>query len=120
MTARGERTFQAGDKSVTVLFTNRALANVERTLGKGIVGVAQGLLDGRSGLTEVAILLQAGMEAARIDARAGGAKVTLTDAYDVLDLIGFSTVASPVMEAVAAVLGYSAPDDAIEMIDPKA
>lgn len=105
--ARGERTFRANGREVTVLFTNRALAGAERRLGKGIVGVAQGLLDGASGLTEVAILLQTGMEASRIDSKVGGRSVTMDEAYQVLDQAGFGAVSGAVMEAVAAVLGYS-------------
>lgn len=105
--ARGEQTFQAGSREVTVLYTNRALAGAEKRLGKGIVGVAQGLLEGSSGLTEVAVLLQVGMEASRIDTKAGGRSVSLEDAYGILDRAGFGTVAAAVMQAVAAVLGYS-------------
>jgi len=55
----------------------------------------------------VAILLQVGMEAARVDAKAGGNQVSLDQAYAVLDQAGFAAAASPVMEAVAAVLGYA-------------
>lgn len=114
--ARGERSFSANGQTVTVLFTNRALAGAEKRLGKGIIGVAQGLVDGGSGLTEVAVLLQVGMEAARQDAKAGGRQVSLDDAYNVLDAAGFANVAGPVMEAVADVLGYTGA--AAEPADP--
>lgn len=111
MTARGERTFSAGSKEVTVLFTNRALATVEARLKKGIIGVAEGLVSGASGIADVAVLLQAGMEAHRIDAKLGGRSVSMDDAYKVLDKAGFAAVASPVMEAVAAVIGYKGEAD---------
>lgn len=108
MSARGERSFRAGAREVTVLFTNRALANAEQRLEKGIVGIAQGLMSGASGLTEIAVLLHVGMEAARIDGKLGGQSVSLNDAYKVLDDAGFTAVAGPVMEAVADVLSYTA------------
>lgn len=104
--ARGERTFKAGTREVVVLFTNRALAGAEKRLNKGIIGLAQGFVDGTSGLTELAVLLQTGMEAARVDARLGGNQVGLDDAYKVLDEAGMANVAKPVLEAVAAVLNY--------------
>jgi hypothetical protein len=107
MTARGERTFKVGQREVTVLFTNRALANAEKRLGKGIIGIADGLLSGGSGMAEIAVLLQVGMDAARVDARAGGQQISLDRAYEVLDEAGFAAVAQPVMEAIAAVLAYA-------------
>lgn len=109
--ARGERTFRAGGRDVTVLFTNRALANSEKRLGRGIVAVAQGMGDGSSGITEIAVLLHVGMEAARLDRRDRGRPYSMDDAYKVLDRAGFAAVASPVMEAVAAVLGYAADEE---------
>lgn len=113
--ARGETTIQVGEDEVRVLFTNRALAEAERRLGKSIIGVAQGFADGSSGVIETMHVLRAGMEAARRDAREGGRPVTLNAAYDVLDTAGFTAVAAAVMEAVAAVLGYDGaeeePDD---------
>jgi len=117
--ARGEATFVVDGREVTVLFTNRALAGVERRLNKGIIGIADGLLSGASGMTEIAALLQAGMEAARIDAKRGGRSVSMEDAYDVLDRAGFAAVAAPVMEAVAAVLAYAPGENGHEP-DPNA
>lgn len=114
MGARGESTFRANGREVTVLFTNRALAGAEQRLKKGIIGISQGLLSGETGLTEIAVLLQVGMEAARVDARAGGRQVSLDDAYKVLDDAGFAAVAAPVLMAVADVLSFAAGDDAIE------
>jgi hypothetical protein len=119
MAARGERTFKSGSREVTVLFTNRALAGAEKRLGKGIIGIADGLLSGASGMAEIAVLLQVGMEAARVDARQGGQQISLEKAYDVLDEVGFAAVAQPVMEAVAAVLSY-APVDGDNVIEGSA
>lgn len=109
MAARGEQTIQAGDREVPLLFTNRALAGAEKELGKGIVAVLQNFEDGAS-VSDVAILLRHGMEAARRDARTGGRPVSMLDAYDVLDEAGFAATMMAVVEGVAAVLQYD-PED---------
>jgi hypothetical protein len=109
--ARGEATIQAGEREVTILFTNRALAEAEGQIGKSIIGVAQGFAEGTTGIRDIAYLLQAGMEAARRDARAGGKVVTLNDAYQVLDAVGFTAVSVAVMEAVSAVLSFTGGDE---------
>jgi len=93
-------------KEVRVLFTNRALAEAEQQMGKGVIGVAQGFASGQTGLFELAHLLRAGMEFARRDARVGGRPVSLNDAYEVLDTAGFTRVAQMVMETLAACLSY--------------
>jgi hypothetical protein len=105
--ARGERTLSVSGREIQVLFTNRALMTAENQLKRGILGVLQGFMDGSSGYTDLVTLLRVGMEAARVDARAGGKPVSNSDALDVLDALGFTAVASPVMEALSAVIGYT-------------
>jgi hypothetical protein len=112
-----EAIITAGEREVRVLFTNRALAEVEGQLHKSIIAIAQGFADGTSGVTDVAHVLRAGMEAARRDARVGGHPVTLNDAYEVLDVAGFSRVSADVMTAVAEVLSGG---DSDEEADPNA
>lgn len=104
--ARGEAIIQAGGREVRALFTNRSLAEAEQKTGRGILALSRGFITGHCGITEVAALLCAGMEAARRDARAGGSCVTLDDAYDVLEAAGYSQVARVVMEAVTVVLSF--------------
>lgn len=106
--ARGTGVILVGDREVHVLFTNRALAEVEQRLGRSILAVAQGLAEGSTGITEIVVLLRAGMEAARRDAREPGPAVALNTAYDVLDHAGFGPVAAVVMEAVGTVLAWGA------------
>lgn len=103
--ARGEATILAGEREVRLLFTNRALAEVEGALGRSIIAVAQGLADGSCGITEAAHLLRAGMEAARRDAGEGG-RVGIGDAFGVLDEAGYGPVVLAVSEALTAVLAY--------------
>lgn len=109
--ARGEGIIEANGREIRVLFTNRALAEAEAQMGKSVIGVAQGFVDGQSGITELAHLLRAGMLAARRDAGERRA-TTMVEAYKVLDSAGFAAVAAVVMESVAAVLGYSAKGEA--------
>lgn len=114
--ARGERAIVTEAGEVRVLYTNRALVEAERAMGKSVLSVAQGFADGESGITEVMHLLQAGMEAARHDARQGGRRVSPNDALRLMDEIGFAGIAAPVMEAVVEVLSYD-PADADEYGD---
>lgn len=118
--ARGEATIHLSDREVSVLYTNRALAEAEGALGKSIIQVVQGFADGSSGISDIAHVLHAGMKAARRDAGPGekGPPVTLDTAYQVLDEAGFATVAAAVMEAVAAVLSYGPGEE--EEADPNA
>jgi len=105
--ARGEAVIQISDqREVHVLFTNRALANAEKMLHRGILAIAQGFMDGESGVSDIATLLLAGMQAARQEAHTGGRQMTLNDAFEILDEVGFAAVAGPVMEAISSVLSY--------------
>lgn len=105
--ARGERIIQAGEQEIRILFTNRALADAEKSMGKSVFGVARGLINGQSGIGDIASLLQAGMQAARRDAGEKPFAVSLDRAFAVLDEVGVTAVASAVMEAMAAVLSYT-------------
>jgi len=105
--ARGEGTIiLPGGGECVVLFTNRALADAEKVLGKSILAVAQGFGAGDMGVGDIAELMLVGMRAARHDARAGGPVPTVADAYGVMDQVGFTRVAEVVIEAIAAVLSY--------------
>lgn len=108
--ARGEATICLEDREVHLLYTNRALANAERMMGKSIVAVARGFSAGESGILDLGYILLAGMQAAKVDARIPGRQYSLDDAYEILDEVGFAGVAGPVMESVADVLSYSADD----------
>jgi hypothetical protein len=108
--ARGESILRSGENEYRILFTNRALAEAESAIGKSIIAIAQGFQFGTTGFAEVSKLLAAGLEAARRDARTGGRTLTLLDAYNVMDEVGFTECSRAVMEAVAAVLRYGSED----------
>ena len=103
---RGEAAIQTENGEVLVLYTNRALVDIEATTGKSILALAEGFESYETGITDIAHILRAGMENHRRDARAGGQICKLNDALNVLDEVGFTAVAAAVMEAVAFVLGY--------------
>jgi hypothetical protein len=108
MGARSEKVILTDDgKEVRVLFTNRALAEAESQCGKSIIAISNGFQENKTGVTEVAALLRAGMEAARRDSHTGARAVTLQDAYELMDAAGFTEVVSVVMTAVADVIGYN-------------
>lgn len=107
MGARGEATIRPVGREVPVLFTNRALMTVEAELGKGIFEVLSSVRENKIAITDLMALLQAGMEAARMDAKAGGRRVSRDDAIALFDEVGLAAVVGPVMTAVAAVLAYS-------------
>lgn len=106
MSARSETVIQADEREVRLLFTNRALADAEAQAGKSVIAIANGFTTGESGVVEIATVLRAGMEAARREANIPGRVISLQDAYDVMDAVGFTAVATVVMSAVAEVLGY--------------
>jgi len=116
--ARGEATIRLADRDVTVLFTNRAMIEAERQMGRSVLSIVQGFSEGNVGFTEISQLALVGMQAARRDAREGGPPIKPDDAIAVMDEAGFSAVAAAVMEAVAAVLGYDR--DAEDDADPNA
>lgn len=112
---RGQRTFEAGDREITILLTNRAFASAEERLDKGIVGILQGFETGASGIREVAALLWAGMQAARrrghhIEPRSGS-RVTINDAYDIMDEIGLPRALTIVAETIAEAMAYESDPD---------
>ena len=105
--ARGEGRLEVDGEVYEVLFTNRALAEVEKRTGKTMMQYAEGLQAGAVGIQDVAQLLTVGLEAARRESKAGGKRYTADDVWRIMDTLGFATVAAVVMEAMAAVLAYS-------------
>jgi hypothetical protein len=107
--ARGEATIQAGDREVQVLFTYRALADAETRLHRKIIDVMRDMMENETfSVTDTVTMLCVGMEAARRDAHTGGRAIGMTEAFDVLDLAGITTVLTAISEAMAPVLTYSA------------
>lgn len=106
MGARGEQTLTIGGAAVRVLLTNRALARVESTMGRTVLQIADDARSGTLGMNQVAQLLQAGMQAAEREDGVKGKPVSLDEAFDVLDAVGFAEGARVVVEALAEVLGY--------------
>lgn len=107
--ARGEGRLQTpSGVEVVVLFTNRALAEAERATGKSVLQLADAGRGTGLGIGDLANLLAIGMEFARREAGTGGPRITLGNAYSILDEVGFVKVAQVVLEALATVLSYGA------------
>ena len=106
MSARGEGYLTVGEEQVTILFTNRALAQAEMQLGKTVLQIANDAAAGDLGITDVARLLLVGMQAARRDLKLKGTPPGIKDAFAVMDEAGFAEAARVVMETLATVLSY--------------
>lgn len=107
----GTKVIQNGDAEILLLYSNRAIADAERLMGKGIIGVLNGFETGQSGVNEIAALLAAGMEAARRYYRLGGKRVTLNQAFEIMDQIGFTVAMANVFEAVGEVIAFEPEDE---------
>jgi hypothetical protein len=110
--ARGERRLTAHGKEHVVLLTNRALAEAERTTGKGVLELARAGTNETISMRDVAGLLQAGLDAGRQEQGLRGRAMARHsngdgDAWDLLDALGFGQVAGAVLEALAEVLFYA-------------
>jgi hypothetical protein len=91
------------------LFTTRALADAEARIGRSMSNVLMGFATGKSGVRELSLLLQAGMEAERRAAGGHGDPVSYDEACDALDMVGLTPAAEKLGNAVTAVLQYGQP-----------
>jgi hypothetical protein len=106
--ARGEG--YLGD--LPVLFTNRALAEAERVLGRTVTDLFKAAAVGSLGVEDTVRLLAIGLEYGRRDRKEARANYTKDDAFGVMDIHGFTQVGKVVFEAMEAVLSYEEkPDD---------
>lgn len=109
--ARGEAILTLDGTALPILFTNRALAQAEKAIGKPMLQLLQRLETSTLGIADTAQLLAIGLEFGRRDAKVGGSPVTLDDAWRVMDGLGFTTIITAVLGAVADVLAFD-PGDA--------
>ncbi len=105
--ARGEGWLDEADRKYPILFTNRALADAERALGKSILEVVETVHERKLSLDDLARVLVIGLEYGRKDAGDQRKSYTRDDAFGLLDEFGFGQIASTVFEALAAVLSYA-------------
>ncbi len=104
--ARGEQFLDVGGERRALLLTNRALAELEQAVGKSALQIAQAARDQVLAVGDLAQLLRVGLEYGRRESGSGGKPVTLSDAYAVLDEVGFAAAAEAAILALAAVLAY--------------
>ena len=107
---RGEITISTREgQEYRVLYTNRALAEIEAACGKSIFAIFDSMTKEDLSITETAEMLKAGLNAARIYNREGGKVHSLNQAFDIMDEVGFIRVMQEIAPAIAAV--FSDEDD---------
>ena len=107
--ARSEVIVTVGDEEVELLFTNRALAEAERAMGKGLWN---GLQVNELRVDDVAYLIRAGLAAAQRERGRTGKPVSMEDVWRLMDAVGFQKALQIAAEAIAEVLTYEPEDDA--------
>jgi|GEM_PF-1681958 len=109
--ARGEALLTVDGEEYPILFTNRALAQAERVIDKPMLQLLSALEDNKLGIGDTAQLLAIGMEHGRRDAKAGGRAYTVQDAWSILDALGFTTVVTAVLGAIADVISFGVEEE---------
>jgi len=104
--ARGEAILTVEDREIPILLTNRALGVAEAATGKSMSVLAVEIQHGTLGVADTAHLLHAGMEYGRLDAGIRGKRITLNDAYAVMDHLGWLPVAGVMALAMTECLTY--------------
>lgn len=118
--ARKEAILEAKDAEGNVvetykaLFTIRALADAEARMGKSVGMAVRGFATGQSGVREMALLLQAGLEAERRASKTEGSPISYDDACDVIEMVGITPTADAIGPAVTSVLSYGMPKEESE------
>ncbi len=108
---RSEVTFESGEGTVGLLYSNRALAEVEAQIGKSVWMLVDVFGNGYyPAIHDLVLLLRAGMEAYRKEHEPSAKPVSLDDAYKVLDLVGYSYTVTQVMPAAGEVLFFTRPE----------
>ena len=105
--ARGEALLELDGEAYPILYTNRALAQAEKAIGKPMLQLLSRLETSTLSIADTAQLLAIGMEFGRRDAKSGPRMLTIDDAWRVMDALGFTTVLTAVLGAVADVLSFS-------------
>lgn len=104
--ARGEGFLELDGETYLILFTNRAIADAERTTGKSILQLVNAGQNDSLGIGDVAHLLAVGLEWGRRDGQRQGGTYSINDAWRLLDQLGFVACLEVVLAALAAVLAY--------------
>lgn len=110
--ARGEAFIEFEGEQLPILFTNRALGDVEKATSKTMLQIVNEAQNMMLGLTDTAHLLRAGLEYGRRDARVTRKPYTLLGAWDVMDEVGWIPTLELLVVPLAEVLGYKRQEDA--------
>jgi hypothetical protein len=117
--ARGERILEVDGRRFSVLFTNRALAEAERSLGKSAIGILTESQKGSVAVGDLVTLLHIGIEYGRRDSDPTAKAFTSEDAWKLLDQIGLVAAVELVFTPMAQVIAYT-PEATPTITDPLA
>lgn len=87
-----ERTFSAGGMAYTLRFTHEALCRLEKALGRSIPEIDVNLSS-----VELATILRAGLEGARLKSRFRAEPYNIEEASGIINLLGGSTATVPIL-----------------------
>jgi hypothetical protein len=108
--ARGESYLELDGERYTLLYTNRAIAEAEKAIGRPAVQIVNATARGDGVATgDIANLLAVGLEYARRNHLRSGDGTTSNDAWRLLDGCGYGACLSAVIDGLVAVLSYSPP-----------
>ncbi len=105
--ARGEAILEMDGQQYPVLFTNRAIYDLEQALNTNVLALLQQAQAGNIGMNAIAHMVAIGMEHSRRDRHDSRKPYTLADAFELLDGLGFAQVTSQVVPAFVDVLTYN-------------
>lgn len=103
--ARGEAFLRVGEDEVAILFTNRALAEGERVLGRPI-----GQWGSSLGVEDVIKLARIGLNAARRESRPSEHAYTVDDVWTISNEVGLGALSTALGEAVKTVVNWQGED----------
>lgn len=105
--ARGESHVKDGGEEIPLLFTNRALLEVERMVGKPIITILLDYYEKKISMDSISKILRVGLETARKESMGKQATVSLDEAFDILDRVGFTDCAAAIVSGISEVINYS-------------
>ncbi len=104
--ARGEAILEADGQQYPVLFTNRAVYDLEQALNVSVLDLMKQARAMSVGMATVVHMLAIGLEYSRRERRDNRKPYTTEDAFEIIDQLGFAGVVSQIIPAFVSVLSY--------------
>lgn len=100
----GSTSFEFNGQTFRLLFSNRALADAEKMLGKSIPSIFKTIEN--VGFNDIAVMFFVGMDAAKRYYRLPGKRYSMNDTFQLMDEIGFIAITPIIAKAVGDVIQY--------------